>query len=332
MIVRIFTNYKVPDISVLLGCDVDILERQGVKVRINRSGPADLVLVLNTATVPRWVFAKNEAILKLVQEPSVPGAWSHAFTYMHSRVYHEILTHSPSPGDPRQRKSLGYLPGLVSMHRTEDWDSNLKRFDLSIISSSLDVLPGHRLRLEFIERLLASKPELSTHTFGRGRAVGLNNKEDGLIPYRYSIAIENWASDSYITEKFTDCIRMGSVPIYYGAKDICDYFPERSYIWLPINDFERCLEILETLGPADYLERLPFIREALDLLETRYSLAVLIKSKVEVLKAQKGGGRRAIIFPRLDGLLGILYILAKSTGRFFPREVRGVITRRLFGD
>ncbi len=329
-IVRVFTNYKVPDISRLLGGEISTLEENGIKVKINQSGAADLVVVLNSVTRPRWVFAPRSSIMKIVQEPSVGTTWSHAFTHIHSRVFGKILTHSPDPKDTRQQRFMGYLPRMVESQNQISQEIKRKESNISLISSVLDILPGHRLRLSFVEKLLESRPDLRAHTFGRGRDLELSNKEDGLASYRYSIAIENWSGKSYITEKFTDCILMHTVPLYFGAEDVGQYFPAKSYIWLPIENFDKCLEILEALGPEDYLERLPSLIEARKLIEGRYCLTEFIKSQVFALESREIEAKKLIVFPRIDGVLYRIFYVAVWIGKLVPRELRNNLRRRLF--
>ena len=52
----------------------------------------------------------------------------------------------------------------------------------------------------------------------------LKNKKDGLIDYKFSIAIENCIEEGYFTEKITDCILTNTFPIYYGCPGIEKYF------------------------------------------------------------------------------------------------------------
>ena len=40
----------------------------------------------------------------------------------------------------------------------------------------------------------------------------------------FSIAIENASYETYFTEKLLDCFATGTIPVYYGAPDIGDYF------------------------------------------------------------------------------------------------------------
>jgi len=49
---------------------------------------------------------------------------------------------------------------------------------------------------------------------------------DTLEHYMYSVVIENHIDDIWFTEKLLNCFAMKVIPIYYGARDIGNYFNE----------------------------------------------------------------------------------------------------------
>jgi hypothetical protein len=102
---------------------------------------------------------------------------------------------------------------------------------LSWITSNLGAHRGHKLRLDFLARLRASGVPFDL--FGRGFNP-VADKWDGLAPYRYAIAVENHSCPDYWTEKITDCFLAGTMPIYFGATNIAEYFPPESFAWLDI--------------------------------------------------------------------------------------------------
>ena len=59
--------------------------------------------------------------------------------------------------------------------------------------------------------------------FGRGFNE-IENKEEGLCDYMFSVAIENGQYETYFTEKILDCFATGTIPVYLGAPDIGNYF------------------------------------------------------------------------------------------------------------
>ena len=79
------------------------------------------------------------------------------------------------------------------------------------------------------------------------------NKLIPLEPYRFSIALENSREPRYITEKFYDCLLTDTIPIYYGAPDISDYFDSKGFIELKnIENIPECIETISgVLSSAD---------------------------------------------------------------------------------
>jgi hypothetical protein len=97
-----------------------------------------------------------------------------------------------------------------------------------MIASNKGWLRGHQNRLEWVEKL-KDKVDL----FGTGRPNQLNDKEDGLKDYMFSVSIENDNSDTYFTEKLTDNFVMGTVPVYYGSRKVVEkYFDPSGVIFL----------------------------------------------------------------------------------------------------
>jgi hypothetical protein len=88
--------------------------------------------------------------------------------------------------------------------------------------------------------------------YGRGiREIA--SKSEALNDYMFSIAIENDKSDNYFTEKLTDCILTGTVPIYYGATNIQDFFDVEGMIIF--DTIEELNAIIDSLTPELYEQK-----------------------------------------------------------------------------
>jgi hypothetical protein len=239
-------------------------------------------------------------------------------------MYSKIFTHTPDPDDERQIRSAGFLGSFVGLDERRKPGLRAKSELVSVVASTLDILAGHKERVAFIERLLTHRPDLIEHTFGKGRRVELARKSTGLLPYMYSIAIENTSSPSYITEKFFDCIVAGTVPLYFGGTDVGTYFPENSFIWLPIQDFDKCLEIIDGLSPEDYEQRVKAIIEAQSLIDSKFSLGALIIDELERRKSLRGAPTFRILFG-VDGLLIFTWGLIIAIAGLLPQSQRRLI-------
>jgi hypothetical protein len=53
--------------------------------------------------------------------------------------------------------------------------------------------------------------------------------------YKYSITVENMQTESYVSEKFNDCIMMNTIPIYLGARRVDELYGEGCCVHLTGN-------------------------------------------------------------------------------------------------
>ena len=83
---------------------------------------------------------------------------------------------------------------------------------------------------------IANKFKDQIDLLGRGFKP-VDKKEEGLIDYMFSIAIENDTYDTYYTEKVTDCFACATIPIYKGTAGITDFFNPDGIIFLD-DDFD----------------------------------------------------------------------------------------------
>lgn len=94
--------------------------------------------------------------------------------------------------------------------------------------------------------------------FGKGiREIA--GKREALARYRFSIALENAASDHYFSEKLVDCILMETIPIYYGCPGIGDLLDPRGLLTFQM--LNELPSLLDGLSPDLYAERRAFVLE-----------------------------------------------------------------------
>jgi hypothetical protein len=124
---------------------------------------------------------------------------------------------------------------------------------VSMIASNKRMCTEHIFRQETIKKF----SQQCDH-FGRGYNE-IKNKEDGLKDYCFSFALENATYPNMFTEKITDCFMTGTIPIYYGIKNIGDYFNTDGIITLT-DDFK-----IEDLNFELYQSKLNAVKENLQL-------------------------------------------------------------------
>mgnify|MGYP001791930948 CR=1 FL=1 len=207
-----------------------------------------------------------EKMIAFMMEPGVyhENPWMFKGLANYARVY------SPLNNSSNTIQSHGYL-GWYFQH---NWQflSELpipeKTHTVSCIASGLKQLKGHKLRIGFISMLTRQMPQIDF--FGKGTRF-LPDKLEGLLPYRFSIAIENTSEPHYFTEKINDCFLAYTVPVYYGCRNIGKYFPERSFISIDIGEPQKAIRKMERiLADNDWADRLPALQEARELVLNKY--------------------------------------------------------------
>lgn len=274
----------------------------------------DALLVFNTPAEKIRTICYPEKIVAFMMEPGITT--EHPWMFKGLDQYHTI--YSPVAQSSNTIGSHGFL----GWYFNEDY-SSLKKLEvpekprmMSCISSGLKQLRGHRQRLNFVRMIQQQFPQIDF--FGKGSNF-VPDKMDGLLPYRYSIAIENSSRPHYFTEKINDCFLTYTVPVYYGSKNIGQYFPERSFIQIDINKPEQAIKAIHNvLNGDDWQSRLEAVKESRELVLDKYQpLAGAAQAfrKIPSLSQKK----EVVLQPVHPGLLKriktVLYQLAKPRGK-----------------
>ena len=76
-----------------------------------------------------------------------------------------------------------------------------------------------------------------------------DNIIDKYKDYKFVIAMENKQVDGYVTEKILNAFYSGAIPIYWGSKNINDFFNKKAFI--NVDDFEsyeKCVEYILSMS------------------------------------------------------------------------------------
>lgn len=245
---------------------------EGMRFILNPEPACDFLVVLNNKMKSETrAHCPLENVWCLMQEPYMKGHTD----WMVERLEHysRILTHHVLSSPSKFAVSQPAIPWHVN--KTFDQlvalEMPSKPKTLSWVVGNAKDLPGHRKRLAFLA-YIQRNGALDIDLFGRAVQF-IEDKWDGLAPYRYSLAIENSSSPDYWTEKIADCFLSWSVPIYYGCTNLEDYFPSGSFIRIHIDSPGEAFESVKTIIKRDNWEkRLPALKEARDRVLHRYQL------------------------------------------------------------
>lgn len=210
-------------------------------------------------------------IITVIQEPS----FSEAHQYKSYLAYSDyLLIHDPALfektweiellGNVIESPSFMFYDDRIDHSFFDNSEAFKKEKKLSMIVSSLSFSRGNYLkRLNLLGKILGS--DLDIDIYGRGfnipdpRYKGeLDFKYKGLLPYEYSIAIENSNEKNYISEKFVDCILCNTVPIYNGAPNVGEVYDERYFRKIDLDSptiIEDIREIISLPAPGTFVNK-----------------------------------------------------------------------------
>lgn len=183
-------------------------------------GPEDHLLTFVSDTMhTRLLFGVRARISVMVLEPAVIHARHMRLLRLSWRRFHRVLSCNED--------LLGSIPnglffpfGGQWVHHDKDAGDKKTR-ECSLIASAKRSQEGHRLRHAIADWTL--QQGLPVDVIGGGYKA-FEEKVDGLLPYRYSVVIENARERSYFTEKLVDALLCATVPIYWGCPNIAEFF------------------------------------------------------------------------------------------------------------
>lgn len=150
-------------------------------------------------------------------------------------------------------------------------------FEVSFLRGILNKIEGHHLRWRILDKEDKVKipkkfyPVLSDfdhkknnrpdgNDLPNGNPIeGEGKKEVWNRKSMFHIAVENSKHNYYFTDKIVDCFCTKTLPIYWGAPKIGDYYNEKGII--TFNTEDELVDILNNLTPEDYYSRLEYINE-----------------------------------------------------------------------
>lgn len=178
--------------------------------------------------------------IALVLEPRAIKEEVVEYLLENPKEYDYILTHD----EELLKKYNNAYPCPAILHFVRDWSKPNKTELLSMISSGKTSAPGHKLRQEIMKSL---KDKI--HLFGK-EVNPIDDKETGLQPYMFSVAVENSRNGCYFTEKILDCFTTRTVPIYWGCPVLEDYFDMNGVI--TFESVEELEYIIDNLSKSKY--------------------------------------------------------------------------------
>lgn len=227
----------------------------------------------------KWLFTQESPIEIYRWQTNSFKYFDKVFTYWDSSVSNNII---------HEQTALPWHIGknydeLVKLSLNESLP--LKNKLVSWVTSNASHKEGHKLRMNLKNYL--EQQHFEFDLFGRGFNP-IPDKFDGIAPYKYSLAIENYSCQDYWTEKIADCFLSWTIPIYWGATNILSYFPENSMIRIDPSDPLKSLEIIREAIDSNFFERnCEALAEARDLVLNKYQMFPHICGLIQKYESEK---------------------------------------------
>lgn len=187
-----------------------------------------------------------------------PNAIYDNFAYLleHWVKYTYILTYD---------ERLLHLPNVRKYIQSSTWisveDANAinidsKKFQISSLTGSKASTDGHRFRLDILNRQGFPIPSVFYRTNVPPMTPKLSDKIHLFREFQFSLVIENSRQNNYFTEKLCDCLYTKTIPVYYGAPNISEYFDTTGWIILENESVDELLDKIRSLDESWYKRHL----------------------------------------------------------------------------
>ena len=211
-------------------CQVDLLDNYGPDKDIYITNDDDYthIIIMNTA-MPSDIKVPKQNVVGLAFEPPINLNISSLSTFV---KYAERHISKYFIGSNQGLSADIFIEDYSFMwHITPPRTPIDKNKHMSIMVSEKMYASGHKYRHLLVQSIL--KTSLPIDIYGRGcryyhgddRLKGEFENNEPYESYDFHICIENNQTPSYVSEKYTNSILCGTIPVYWGATNVDSFFP-----------------------------------------------------------------------------------------------------------
>ena len=221
-----------------------------------------------------WIIEPYDLVPPVYEQiKALEGDFDFIFTYEQSLL----------DRDPKKYK---FIPCDTSGVEAESHKLHKKTKLVSMVYSDKTWLFGHKLRHIIAKTLIPKIGYEEVDFFGRGTSNPIELKTTALNDYMFNIAIENAQRPNYFADKIYDCFVCGTVPIYWGAPNVKDYFDERGILQFTHPD--ELTDILNSLSEEKYLSMYEGVKNNFELVKQYLRPDDLLLQKIlQAIKDEK---------------------------------------------
>ena len=178
-----------------------------------------------------------------IMEPRAFEPHSYRILEQIGHKYDLILTHDKQILDLYPETAVSIPADGIFVDTQAIYEEQNKSKNCSHIYSDKKILEGHRLRHDIAYQIKSAGYDVDF--YGKG-CNPIERKADALLPYRFSISVENNRATNYHTEKILDCFACRTIPVYWGDPSIFNYFDSNGIIL-----FESTSDLMDILPNLD---------------------------------------------------------------------------------
>lgn len=215
----------------------------------------DYIVIINNP--PNDLVFDNKKAIIVHMEPY----WERDYGKINDDKYFKTLLH---------RNSINIAEWNINKTYSELLNSqfNNKIDAISTILSPKYNDIGQIKRIDFVKYI---EKHLDIDVFGNNKweyknfkgDLPYHQKDNALIPYKYTFNCENNSIRNYCTEKLYDGILSECLTFYSGCPNIREIIDERAYVYLNLVNFEEDMNTIITAIKEDWwTQRIQYIREA----------------------------------------------------------------------
>ena len=122
----------------------------------------------------------------------------------------------------------------------------------------------------------------------------MTDKQTDLVGLTQDEISQSLISNNLISEKIFDSMLGLSVPIYYGAPNISEYFNKNSLYTIDINNADKSIEVIQNIINTDpYQQTLNYLIESKNKVLTEYNL---VNRMINIIENSKQDGKELFVY------------------------------------
>jgi len=187
----------------------------------------------------------------IVTEPKVVLPGYYGWLLENYKLFNKIITYD---------EELLKLPNSIKCVYGTSWVKRIStiKYDndkISFIIGNKNFAPGHSLRHSIYNNYLKINKNFETFISTRNPIQNLYNnkflegddKTNLFYNHAFHLCIENCRENNYFTEKIMDCFQTMTVPIYWGAPNIGEFFDINGIIILNTDNIDEIANIINSI-------------------------------------------------------------------------------------